>query len=120
MSDEIQTGTEPAMPVSVSMSDNELYSSENIENGSGFTKRERAAIDLRVADSSTPWLDEMIEKSNRMELAKASLNGLLSNPGGPFQQSSKCGWSLVNCTMEGLAKVTLEMASEMLRAGKGS
>lgn len=34
-----------------------------LNNGGGFTKREYAAILLRVPDSKTEWLDEMIRKS---------------------------------------------------------
>ncbi len=34
-----------------------------LSNGSGFSKREYAAILLQVPDSGTPWLDEMIEKA---------------------------------------------------------
>jgi hypothetical protein len=35
----------------------------------GFTAREYAALTLRVPDSGTDWLDAMIHKSNRNELA---------------------------------------------------
>lgn len=31
----------------------------------GFTKREQAAISLRVPDSGLPWLDEMIKEAQR-------------------------------------------------------
>ena len=34
-----------------------------LNNGSGFTKREYAAILLRVPQSGSDWLDEMIQKS---------------------------------------------------------
>lgn len=34
-----------------------------INNGSGFTKRELAAVMLRVPDSGLGWLDEMIRDS---------------------------------------------------------
>ncbi len=34
-----------------------------LSNGSGFSKREIAAIMLRVPDSGLPWLDEMIKSS---------------------------------------------------------
>lgn len=38
-----------------------------INNGSGFTKKEYAAIMLRVPTSGTQWLDEMIDRSNDQE-----------------------------------------------------
>lgn len=45
----------------------------------GLTAQEYAAIHLKVADSGTPWLDEMIEKSRRDEFAKAALQASLTN-----------------------------------------
>lgn len=44
----------------------------------GFTQRQRAAIDLRVPDSGTPWIDDMIMKALRAEFAKAAMQGLLA------------------------------------------
>jgi hypothetical protein len=42
--------------------------------------RQYAAIHLRVPDSGTPWLDDMIRSSAGDEFAKAALQGLLANP----------------------------------------
>lgn len=42
----------------------------------GLTAQEYAAIHLKVADSGTPWLDEMIEKSRRDELAQRFIIGM--------------------------------------------
>lgn len=39
------------------------------------TVREYAAIQLRVPDSGTEWLDAMIRKSNRAEFMRAALSG---------------------------------------------
>lgn len=39
------------------------------------TVREYAAIQLRVPDSGTSWLDAMIRKSNRAEFMRAALSG---------------------------------------------
>ena len=39
----------------------------------GLTVREHAAIMLRVPQSGSAWLDAMIRKSNRLELAKAAM-----------------------------------------------
>lgn len=50
-----------------------------VEELPGLTKREYAAIHLRVPDSGSQWLDEMIEKARRTEFAGRALAGLLSN-----------------------------------------
>ena len=44
----------------------------------GMTLREYAAIHLRVPDSGTPWLDEMIRSSLGEEFAKTALQGVLA------------------------------------------
>jgi hypothetical protein len=38
-----------------------------INNGNGFTKREMAAIMLRVPDSGKKWLDDMIRQSQEFD-----------------------------------------------------
>ena len=38
-----------------------------INAGSGLTKREYAAILLRVPDSGSEWLDDMIKKSQELD-----------------------------------------------------
>lgn len=45
-----------------------------------LSAREHAAIQLRVPNSGTPWLDEMIRKSLRQEFAKAAMQGLIASP----------------------------------------
>jgi hypothetical protein len=45
----------------------------------GMTLRQYAAIRLRVPDSGTDWLDDMIRKSNRDYFAAAALQGNLSS-----------------------------------------
>lgn len=52
MSDTRESSAQPAASV------------PKINNGSGFTKREYAAILLRVPDSGEKWLDDMILKAN--------------------------------------------------------
>lgn len=56
--------------------DHELL--HNIEGG--LTKREYAAIHLRVPKSGNEELDALIRKAQRFELAKAAMQALLSNP----------------------------------------
>ena len=45
----------------------------------GMTLRQYAAIKLRVPDSGTDWLDEMIVKSKRDDFAAKAMQGVLSN-----------------------------------------
>ena len=44
----------------------------------GMTLRQYAAIKLRVPNSGTDWLDEMIRQSLRDELAGKAMQGILS------------------------------------------
>jgi hypothetical protein len=46
----------------------------------GMTLRQYAAIKLRVPDSGTDWLDDMIREGRRMDYAGQALAGLLANP----------------------------------------
>ena len=46
----------------------------------GMTMRQYAAIKLRIPDSGTDWLDRMIVKAKRDDLAAQAMQGLLSDP----------------------------------------
>ncbi len=46
----------------------------------GMTLREYAAIKLKVPDSGTVWLDEMIAQSLRDEVAAKAMQALMSRP----------------------------------------
>ena len=55
----------------------------NIAYGSdGFTKRERACIDLLYPDSGLDWLNEMIRVRKREEMARAAITGKSDYQGG--------------------------------------
>jgi len=57
------------------------YPNGDIEYGSGgLTKREYAAIHLRVPQSGNEELDAMIREAQRNELAAQAMQGLLANP----------------------------------------
>lgn len=43
--------------------------------GAGMTLRQYAAITLRVPDSGTDWLDDMIRKAQRDEFAAKAMQG---------------------------------------------
>lgn len=53
------------------------------EPASNLTAREHAAIQLRVPDSGTDWLDAMIRTSLRQEFAKAAMQGICADPDMP-------------------------------------
>ena len=46
----------------------------------GFSKRQRAAIDLRVPNSGVPWLDAMIKEARRLDAAQACLPSFINQP----------------------------------------
>ena len=46
----------------------------------GFSRRERAAIDLCLPKSGTPWLDDMIREAQRQRFAGQALAGMLADP----------------------------------------
>jgi hypothetical protein len=53
----------------------------------GMSLRQYAAIKLRVPESGTDWLDDMIRKSLRTDLAAKAMQALITEPpwleGGP-------------------------------------
>ncbi len=53
---------------------------QSTELWGGLTKREYAAIHLKVPDSGSEWLDGMIVKSLRDDDARATLGGLFARP----------------------------------------
>lgn len=42
----------------------------------GLSMRQAVALTLRVPDSGTPWIDDMIRRSLRAEFAKAAMQGI--------------------------------------------
>ena len=48
--------------------------------------------------------------------AAKAMQGLCANPGGPFQQSDQCGWTIVNCTTAQIAEEAYGLADAMLAA----
>lgn len=49
------------------------------EKHQGMTLRQYAAIKLKAPDSGTDWLDEMINKSLRCELAAKAMQGVYAS-----------------------------------------
>ena len=52
----------------------------------GMTLREYAAIQLKVPDSGTDWLDDMIRKSQRNDLAAKAMQTLLLDDSYDFSE----------------------------------
>ena len=103
MSDEINDGGS-AFPVApLTQRDNGEYEFSD----PGMTLRQYASIKLRVPESGTDWLDEMIVKSNRDRFAGQSLNARRLES-GPF--------STVN---EEMARLAYMDADAMLAAREG-
>ena len=50
----------------------------------GLTKKEYAAIHLRIPESGVDWLDRMIAKAEKRDLAVKFLQGDLANPNTAF------------------------------------
>lgn len=72
----------------------------------GMSLRQYAAIHLRVPESGDVWLDAMIERANREELAKAALQGLLADP------------ETANATRKTFAIGSYKFADAMLSEGR--
>ena len=67
----------------------------------GLSKEEYAAIHLKIPNSGSEWLDEMIRKANLRDAALSAMQGLLSSNG--------------NLDKELLAEASMEIASEILK-----
>ena len=72
---------------------------------SGMSLRVYAAIKLRVPDSGAPWLDEMIQKSNRDWLAGMALEFCLREFGGNSDDQTQ------------YAEAAYQIADAMLKVG---
>lgn len=55
-----------------------------------LSEREYAAIHLRVPNSGTDWLDEMIRDSLKTELAAKAMQGILAYEGLPAGPKRLC------------------------------
>lgn len=76
-----------------------------MEQNNGMTLRTYAAIKLRVPESGIDWLDDMIRKAQRDELAGQALAGI-------------CSQSPLPDTETEAAKIAYLAADAMLAAGK--
>lgn len=97
----------PAFPRPMSVSHGGYHEHQHVEPPQdGITLRQYAAIKLRVPDSGTDWLDEMILTSQRNELAAKALNAALMT----------CETASLVETINLAAKTSYQVADAMLEA----
>ncbi len=76
----------PAFPQQMVETDRGRFSVADWGAG-GMTLREYAAIELRIPDSGIDWLDKMIAKAERRDLAAKAMQGILALGAPPAIQS---------------------------------
>lgn len=79
---------------------------EVVPDEEGMTLRQYAAIHLKVPDSGTDWLDDMIRKAKRDEFAARAMQGLLAQSQG----------TALGSTVESAAEYAYAMADAMIEA----
>ncbi|MCG5259779.1 hypothetical protein EM868_09145 [Cupriavidus gilardii] len=79
-----------------------------VQHYHGLTVRQYAAIHLRIPDSGTAWLDDMIRKAQRDEFAAKAMQSILSN--------SDLVRQYVESAARGIANDAHEMADAMVAA----
>jgi hypothetical protein len=65
-------------------------------NGFGLTVREYAAIQLKVPDSGTDWLDGMIRTAQRNELAAKAMQGWAADSGVTTNVGAKWAYEMAD------------------------
>lgn len=96
--DKIEDGG-PAFP-----SNRDMRYEQEFDHEGGMTLRQYAAIKLRVPNSGTDWLDEMIRTSLRDDLAAKAMQGICAHHDT---------WGLLDA---GIATKTYVIADAMLAA----
>ena len=66
----------------------------------GMTLRQYAAIKLKVPDSGTDWLDDMIRQSIKDDFAAMAMDAFLSRDGGTYEQDAECAHKMANTMMK--------------------
>lgn len=97
-------------------------------NWCGATLRQYAAIKLKVPESGTEWLDEMILKSRRDDIAEKAMIGLIEgydfelrdstgNPRAGFDDTTDGSDPNAQTFAESLAVDAYEIADAMMNEG---
>ena len=73
----------PAFP-----SNRDMRYEQDFDHEAGMTLRQYAAIKLRVPNSGTDWLDEMIRTSLRDEFAAKAVQAYFTDPNVGFDRES--------------------------------
>jgi len=81
----------------------------------GLSAVEFAAINLRVPNSGTPWLDKMIVEARRMDAAAVAMQALLLN--GSLGKSLSEASTIDNYTAAAIA-ASDSMARQLSKPGK--
>lgn len=89
------------------------------EDFNGMSLRQYAAIKLRVPDSGTDWLDDMIRQSLRTDLAAKAMRALITEP--PWLQGAPATVNMLSegmecSTEERYARVAYDLADTLLAA----
>lgn len=90
------------------------HGNSTIESWSGMTLRQYAAIKLKVPNSGTDWLDEMIRESLRVELAARVMQGLISDANSVSEDTGKK--LSIPHDAELIANASYAMSDAMLKA----
>ena len=98
MSEKIETGG-PAFPCHP-----DIIPKKDLDFA-GMTLRQYAAIKLRVPNSGTDWLDEMIREARRDELAARAMQSYFQTQGGRTSEYA----------LKWTAEKALEMADAMVK-----
>lgn len=91
------SGSDPIFPHTMPPPQGWQVTGEGEKHHPGLSKREYAAILLRVPNSGDPDIDEMIRQANRRELAGQAMQGLLAGWGcdtSEFQLANACRWAV--------------------------
>lgn len=105
-------GSEPAYPiVATNFINNGLET--NLIPGY-LTRRQHAAIQLRVPESGEPWLDDMIRRARRVDFVKAAMQGIMANPEG-WDKTENITKASVN-----IADACLKLEAETREADNGN
>lgn len=50
----------------------------------------------------------------RTTIATKMMQGLLSNPAGPVQSNTECGWAFTNCTKQQVVELSVSLADMLI------
>lgn len=110
--DKIEDGG-PAFP-----SNRDMRYEQEFDHEGGMTLRQYAAIKLRVPNSGTDWLDEMIRTSLRDDLAAKAMQGYLSNSWQAKEIDSLCESSCEQMAI--VAEISYATADATIKAREAS